>query len=82
MTPENSNEPMMMNDRPADAWDTAAALGIDMSLIEYSLNLTPDQRMHFHDGKLRLFLMLERRVGLLNANSTLCYRKPGGLEHE
>ena len=59
MTPENSNEPMMMNDRPANAWDAAAALGIDMSLIEYSLSLTPDERMFQHDCALRTLLMME-----------------------
>ena len=59
MAPENSNEPMMMNDRPANAWDAAAALGIDMSLIEYSLSLTPDERMFQHDCALRTLLMME-----------------------
>jgi hypothetical protein len=59
MTPENSNEPMMMNDRPVNAWDAAAALGIDMSLIEYSLSLTPDERMFQHDCALRTLLMME-----------------------
>lgn len=64
MTPENSNEPMMMNDRPANAWDAAAAQGVDMRLREYTLGLTPDERMRFHGDRLNFFLMLERRAGL------------------
>jgi hypothetical protein len=59
MTPENSNEPMMMKDAPADAWDAAAALGIDMSLIEYNLSLTPDERIYQHQCALGTVLMLE-----------------------
>jgi hypothetical protein len=59
MTPEHSNEPALMHDRPATAWDAAAALGIDMSLIEYSLSLTPDERMFQHDCALRTLLMME-----------------------
>ena len=59
MTPENPNEPMAMNDRPMSAWAAAAALGIDMSLIEYSLSLTLDERMFQHDCALRTVLMME-----------------------
>jgi hypothetical protein len=64
MTPEDSNEPMMMNDHAANAWDSAAALGVDMRLLEYTFSLTPDERMRFHGGRLNFFLMLERRAGL------------------
>ena len=71
MTPENFNELLMMNERPANAWDAAAALGVDMRLLEYTLSLAPDERMRFHGCRLNLFLMLERRSG-----------KPGGLEYE
>ena len=59
MTPENSNEPLVMNDQPMTAWGAAAALGIDMSLIEYSLSLTPDERMFQHDCALRSVLLME-----------------------
>jgi hypothetical protein len=59
MTPEYSKGPMTMNDRPADAWDAAAALGIDMSLIEYNLRLTPDERIYQHQCALHTVLMLE-----------------------
>ena len=59
MTLENPNEPMTMNDKPMSAWAAAAALGIDMSLIEYSLSLTPDERMFQHDCALRTVLMME-----------------------
>ncbi len=62
MTTENPNEPLMMNDQPMSAWAAAAAQGVDMSLIEYSLSLTPDQRIRFHDSKLRLYLLLEARA--------------------
>jgi hypothetical protein len=71
MAPENFNELLMMNERPANAWDAAAALGVDMRLLEYTLSLTPGERMRFHGSRLNLFLMLERRSG-----------KPGGLEYE
>ena len=37
--------------------------GDRMSLIEYTLSLTPDQRVRFHDSKLKLFVMLEERAG-------------------
>lgn len=48
-----------MNDKPMSAWEAAAAMGIDMSLVEYSLGLTPDERMFQHDCALRTVLMLE-----------------------
>jgi hypothetical protein len=47
------------------AWEAAAAMDIDMSLLESNLSLTPDERLRFHASKLRLFLMLERRAGIL-----------------
>ncbi len=53
-----------MNDKPMGAWEAAAAMGIDMRMLEYTLRLTPAQRIRFHDSKLRLFLMLESRAGL------------------
>lgn len=53
MTPEHSNEPALMHDRPATAWDAAAALGIDMSLIELSLRRTPAERFSEHARMLR-----------------------------
>lgn len=59
MTPENQNEPLALNDKPMGAWEAAAAMGIDMSLIEYSLSLTPDERMFQHDCALRTVLMME-----------------------
>jgi hypothetical protein len=59
MDSENQNEPLVMNDKPMSAWEAAAAMGIDMSLVEYSLGLTPDERMFQHDCALRTVLMLE-----------------------
>ena len=64
MTPENQNEPMVMNDQPMSAWEAAAAMGIDVSLLDYTLNLTPAERMRFHESKLKLLLLLEERAGL------------------
>ena len=45
--------------RKQNAWDEAAAMGIDMSLIELSLSLTPDQRLFQHDCALRTVLTVE-----------------------
>ena len=59
MAPENQDEPLAMNDKPMSAWEAAAAMGIDMSLIDYNLSLTPDQRAYQHDCALRLMLMCE-----------------------
>ncbi len=67
MTTENPNEPMMVNEQPMSAWAAAAAQGVDMSLIEYSLSLPPEQRIRFHDSRLRLYLLLEARAGFLEA---------------
>jgi len=59
MNEPTPNEPLELKDQPMSAWDAAAAMGIDMSLIEYSLSLTPEQRMFQHDCALRTLLMLE-----------------------
>jgi len=64
MTPEDENASMEMKGKPMSAWEAAAAMGIDMSLLEYTLSLTPDERIRFHDNKLKLFLMLEERAGI------------------
>jgi hypothetical protein len=58
MTPQN--EPQMLNDKPLSAWEAAAVMGIDMSTIEQNLRLSPDERMHQHDCRLTLVLLLER----------------------
>jgi hypothetical protein len=49
MTPEHKNEAMTVNECSMNAWNAAAALGIDMLLIEHSLSLTPAGRMFQHD---------------------------------
>ena len=69
MNSENQNEPLAMNDTPMSAWEAAAAMGIDMSLIEYNLSLTPDQRAYQHDCALRTILMLERAGEQLHGKS-------------
>jgi hypothetical protein len=61
---ESKGEPLTMDDRSLSAWD-AAAMGIDMSIIEYSLTLTPDERMFQHDCALRTVLMLEEAARLI-----------------
>jgi hypothetical protein len=42
------------------AWEEAAAMGIDMSLIESSLQATPDQRVLWHDQALKTLLLFEQ----------------------
>jgi hypothetical protein len=64
MDSEKQNKPLVMNEKPMSAWEAAAAMGIDTRLLEYTLSLTPYERIRFHDSKLRLFLMLERRAGI------------------
>jgi len=58
----NDDASMVLNDKPMTAWEAAAAMGIDMSLIELSLSLTPDQRVYQHDCALRTVLMLQDAV--------------------
>lgn len=64
MKPQNQNDLLISDDNPISAWEAAAAMGIDMRLLEYTLSLTPDERLRFHDSKLKLFLMLEKRAGI------------------
>jgi len=64
MAEENKSEPMAMNHQPMSAWEAAAAMGIDMRAMEYTLGLTPTERCRFHDSKLRLFLILEKKAGI------------------
>ena len=64
MTPESQNDSPALKDKRMSAWEEAAAMGIDMRLLEYTLSLTPTERMRFHDSKLKLFLMLEQRAGI------------------
>jgi hypothetical protein len=62
------SEPDQLNDapRPQSAWEAAAEAGIDMSLIELSLSLTPDERLRQHDCALRTLLMAESAGRKLN----------------
>ena len=62
MTTPNDNEPLALRDQPMTAWENAAALGIDMSLIESSLRATPDQRLRWHDQALQTVEMIEQAV--------------------
>ena len=62
MTPDEPNEPQVMNDKPMSAWEAAAAMGIDMRSIEKNLRLSLDERMLQRDCRLKLMLTLEGRV--------------------
>jgi hypothetical protein len=55
--PQNARE---ADGRRESAWEAAAALGIDMSLIESSLRATPDQRILWHDQALKTLLLFEQ----------------------
>ena len=59
MERQNDDASMVLSDKPMTAWEAVAAMGIDMSLIELSLSLTPDQRVYQHDCALRTVLMLQ-----------------------
>jgi len=61
------SEPNARSDRLAEkpisyrsAWQEAAALGVDMNLLEDSLRLSPWQRLLENDSALALVRMLER----------------------
>ena len=69
MTPENSNEPLMMNDQPMTAWAAAAALGNDMSLVELSLSRTPAERFREHHRVVRLAWELREAMRRRNVAS-------------
>ena len=69
MTPENHNEPLALNDQPMSAWDAAAAMGIDMSLIELSLSRTPAERFREHSRALRFAWELREAMKRRNESS-------------
>jgi len=54
MPEQNTSESPALNDKPTSAWEAAAAMGIDMSLIELSLQRTPAERFREHNRALRL----------------------------
>ena len=55
MAAENQNEPVALNDKPMSAWEAAAAMGIEMRLLEYTLSPTLDERLRFHDSSSDFF---------------------------
>jgi hypothetical protein len=69
MTSENQHEPLVLNNKPMSAWESAAAMGIDMSLIECNLSLTPDQRIYQHECALRTVTMLEAAAQELHGST-------------
>jgi hypothetical protein len=69
MDSENQNEPLVMNDKPMSAWEAAAAMGIDMSLIELNLSRTPAERFREHNRAMRLAWELREAMKKRNASS-------------
>ena len=64
---EQNNESLALNDKPMGAWEAAAAMGIDMSLIELSLQRTPAERFREHNRALRLAWELREAMKKRNA---------------
>ena len=69
MTAENQNEHGALNDKPMSAWEAAAAMGIDMSLIELNLSRTPAERFREHNRALRLAWELREAMKKRNATA-------------
>ncbi len=76
MAPSDNSEPgFLAESAPAygSGWGEAAAHGIDLSLIEDSLRLTPWQRLVENDRALALVRMLEQarihKDGTADSNS-------------
>ena len=69
MTAENQNEQGALNDKPMSAWEAAAAMGIDMSLIELNLSRTPAERFREHNRALRLAWELREAMKKRNATA-------------
>ena len=67
MTDRNTDESLALNDKPMSAWETAAAMGIDMSLIELNLGRTPAERFREHNRALRLAWELREAMKKRNA---------------
>ena len=61
------NEQECLNDRPMSAWEAAAAMGIDMSLIELSLSRTTAERFREHARALQLAWELREAMKKRNA---------------
>ena len=53
LTPENLAE--QLRERGGPAWRAAIEYGIDVTLLERNLALTPTERMRQHDEALRLY---------------------------
>jgi hypothetical protein len=69
MAEQNNDESLTLKDEPIGAWEAAAALGIDMSLIELSLQRTPDERFREHNRALRLAWELREAMKKRNATT-------------
>ena len=70
MAPEKSEE-MILSDKPMNAWEAAAAMGIDMSLIELNLSRTPAERFREHERAMRLAWELREAMKKRNASARL-----------
>ena len=53
------SEPRLKEEAPEDALARAIAYGIDISLLEANLRLTPRQRMEQHDDAVRFVMELQ-----------------------
>jgi hypothetical protein len=69
MTEQNKSESPARNDKPMSAWEAAAAMGIDMSLIELSLQRTAAERFREHNRALRLAWELREEMKKRNATT-------------
>ncbi len=69
MTPKSDHELLVLNDKSLSDWEIAAAMGIDMSLIELSLSRTPAERFREHSRALRLAWELREAMKKRNATS-------------
>jgi len=69
MKAENDSDALALNDKPMGAWEAAAAMGIDMSLIELSLNRTPAERFREHNRMLRFAWELREAMRKRNGAS-------------
>jgi hypothetical protein len=69
MKAEPHDERAVMNDKPMSAWEAAAAMGIDMSLIELNLSRSPAERFREHNRALRFAWELREAMKKRNAAS-------------
>ena len=62
------NGPYVCPPDAGPAWRAAAEYGFDMSLVEHTLQMTPEQRIEEHQRALNLFLEIESARELNDEN--------------